>query len=515
MSGRKADEMISLLGQTPTTVAINVAPSVSHLERMATVELQLVMHYCDKVTLIRLARCNRMTLTAAAHSFAWKYLSPLKLRSVHPSEIKARLSSRSLLRFVDVAMTWWVVSQSNITDEQIDAVASIPRLHSLETSPKGIMLRDAGVAKLCEAMRRRGCILQSLCLRGEGIQSDGAAALAAFIRENITLTSLELHETCSLSADVITTIVAAIGCSKSMQKFRIGCFFSEDESSSTLPTTLAAALARSDSLTEVDLTEISLTDADTSLLAPGIQNSRSLQRLLLNGYSLGKRGAMILANAIAHNGNLTVFHLDTCNIRDGGSVALITALQQCQYLHTLNLSDNNLDTNSVNALIQLLQNSCTLTSMNLDDNLLGEDGVVKLAAVLHRTSSLHRLDLVDTNGGSVGVAALAAAIDRGWSPRNLSFGGGTYNPISDEGIIAFALTLSARGHTLPLEFLHMIHCGPLAKNDVLAIVRATQLIPALRMLELPCNLSTFDFDKSQLDILSARIARPDIKFIVY
>jgi len=67
-------------------------------DRLAQVELQIVMQHCDQATLLALARCSRTTLAAASQPFAWRALSPLRLECKWPLDLSTRLSQSSLLR---------------------------------------------------------------------------------------------------------------------------------------------------------------------------------------------------------------------------------------------------------------------------------------------------------------------------------------------------------------------------------------------------------------------------------
>jgi len=74
-----------------TIAAADPAASGRPFDRLATVELQLIMRCCDQPTLIALARCSRFTLAAASHPFAWQPLSPIALQCDWPLELSGRL----------------------------------------------------------------------------------------------------------------------------------------------------------------------------------------------------------------------------------------------------------------------------------------------------------------------------------------------------------------------------------------------------------------------------------------
>ena len=164
------------------------------LDRLASVELQLVMQHCDKITLLALARCCRFTLAAASDSFAWRALSPLPLpfvarklesrnseirvaakqnawqrlsncirpapplpsppRPPPPLQLSERMSG-SLLRFCDIAVQWRDADphiSPPATGAELDQLAAIPRVRTLDTQSR----RDTSCAELESLLRRPG-----------------------------------------------------------------------------------------------------------------------------------------------------------------------------------------------------------------------------------------------------------------------------------------------------------------------------------------------------------------------
>jgi hypothetical protein len=73
------------------------------LARLATVELQLIMHHLNLQSLLALARCCRSTLAAASNAFSWKCIGVVPFESTI-SNLAARLTASRLLRHVDVSV---------------------------------------------------------------------------------------------------------------------------------------------------------------------------------------------------------------------------------------------------------------------------------------------------------------------------------------------------------------------------------------------------------------------------
>ena len=116
------------------------------LQRLAAVELQLVMQHCDLHSILFLARCSRQTLAAASDAFPWKHLPPVSVRS---SSATAALTERicfSLLRHCSFALrldhiATTCISSSDEVDPILSGVARIPRVLSLDATNRGGLLQ--------------------------------------------------------------------------------------------------------------------------------------------------------------------------------------------------------------------------------------------------------------------------------------------------------------------------------------------------------------------------------------
>ena len=165
------------------------------LDRLATVELQLIMQHCDAQSLLLLARCSRFTLHAASDPFAWRALSPLSWNFVHPlgpgadvelrrPEISlwqrmrccirplplspppapslllrmpslAQRISGSLLRHCDIRIDWNYDRSFRcypVSDAEQDSLAAIPRLRALDSCDR----QGAGPSQIATLVQRPG-----------------------------------------------------------------------------------------------------------------------------------------------------------------------------------------------------------------------------------------------------------------------------------------------------------------------------------------------------------------------
>jgi len=109
-------------------------------QRLAVVEVQLVMQMCDLQSLLALAQCSRATLAAASHPFVWRGLPPLLVSSSELERVAPAALSASLLRFCDVALRCpprvprWLIGAAadSQTEDTLRLIESIPRLRALD-----------------------------------------------------------------------------------------------------------------------------------------------------------------------------------------------------------------------------------------------------------------------------------------------------------------------------------------------------------------------------------------------
>ena len=127
--------------------------------RLAKVEMQLVMHFCDGRTLLALSRTSHLSHSAASEPFAWACVTPVSLRS-HVMDVwtrgrcasvsfSARLTG-SLLRFAPVTVEWMESPSASWEDERtglLDSLATTSRLFGLDASAHR-WLRDAELESL-------------------------------------------------------------------------------------------------------------------------------------------------------------------------------------------------------------------------------------------------------------------------------------------------------------------------------------------------------------------------------
>lgn len=105
------------------------------LSALHIIELQLIMHQCDKAAILKLARCSRTLLAAASCAFAFRCVSPV------PVPLRAGMAAlvaQSLLRFCELSLCEEPAQPSSVLSKDTNArllrarILSFPRVSRLQ-----------------------------------------------------------------------------------------------------------------------------------------------------------------------------------------------------------------------------------------------------------------------------------------------------------------------------------------------------------------------------------------------
>ena len=288
-----SSSLSSTAASSASSSSFSPSSSPSAFGRLAVVELQLVLQCCDRRSLVRLARCSRFTLTAAAHPFAWRSL-PLRLHCSRPSEIAAwrpLQSAESLqLRHADLTVHWTLESAASA--EEVAAALSLPRLCSLVIDvvnddgrlgdeptlgePTSIALVNALRSQLDDRRPSPNFVL-SLSLRYQKIGAAGSAAIVDLVERSQSLTRLDLQGNDAVQGDALIALAVAAGSSSSSLRHLNLSYCGKVDAA--VAVALAHALTQSHSLTKLELQGCNMDAAAAKALSPGVKASSSLQRL--------------------------------------------------------------------------------------------------------------------------------------------------------------------------------------------------------------------------------------------
>jgi len=200
--------------------------------------------------------------------------------------------------------------------------------------------------------------------------------------------------------------------------------------------------------------------------------------------------------------------LEFCNnisLDDAVLAALVPGLCACPGLRRLSFWDCDLTPASAANLARVVQQCRALESLQLGANQIGDDGACAIFAALHSGSILRSLLLSGNNIDMSGMAALAGALSRGWNPTQLDFDS---MDAMNESVLALAAALLQRGLALRLQWLRMWGCAS-SVNAAVALVRAVQRIPTMRILDIWLSFSPDDH-AALAAVRAACSARPEV-----
>ena len=290
------------------------------------------------------------------------------------------------------------------------------KLHRLECAFADI--GDAAIAVLAPGVS--ACGLRELCLRGNSLTSVGATALAQ----------------------------AMAGSSCRIERLVLGSNAIGDGGA----TALAALLRENTTVTALDVSGNGITAPGAVCLAASLTRNSTLAHLNLDFNAVGPTGAAALAAALPHSG-LVSLELEWNGIKDAGATTMAFALHAApaSRLRHLGLASNGIRAGGAILLAGALRGS-SLHSLVLAGNSLGL-GALTLAAAVRTAPSLRVLDVtacsVDADALLVFAASLADAQPPSSALTALRLGGN--NPGGDM-LTPFAQARATNGVLLELEF---------------------------------------------------------------
>jgi hypothetical protein len=110
--------------------------------RLATVELQLCMHFLTTPHLVSLSRCSRFTLACASSEVAWCFAAPFPILFVSPGSFRPdEHVSAGLVRFYGFCIHWTdhvadVMRQTPADDTEVDEIFHIPPVRAINAEKR-------------------------------------------------------------------------------------------------------------------------------------------------------------------------------------------------------------------------------------------------------------------------------------------------------------------------------------------------------------------------------------------
>ena len=127
--------MCALLSDPTPSPLLSQMPFTS----LHSIELQLILRFCDPPSILALARCCQATLGAAANAFAWDAATPIRVSFLRDG--LGQEANQRLLRHVPIALFWPAgVDKSAANVDRFLAVAEcLPNLSSIEVQARALL----------------------------------------------------------------------------------------------------------------------------------------------------------------------------------------------------------------------------------------------------------------------------------------------------------------------------------------------------------------------------------------
>jgi hypothetical protein len=196
---------------------------MSHISRLAKVELQSICHFLEEPALLAFARCSRATLLAAQQPFAFKFLPPV-LADVSQFQSVAALVA-SLLHLAPIRLQWCppvaVAAPVPVLLELVQLVRSLPYTISLEVRGSNVSAARA-LEELTQEWINNNQIrsIKTLRVHGRSELSDGKI-LAGLLRAGLTLTKVSFDNN-ELKDDAAQLLADAILCHEHLTALHLG-----------------------------------------------------------------------------------------------------------------------------------------------------------------------------------------------------------------------------------------------------------------------------------------------------
>ncbi|XP_059816861.1 NACHT, LRR and PYD domains-containing protein 3-like [Hypanus sabinus] len=218
-------------------------------------------------------------------------------------------------------------------EDLASALSTNPSLTGLSLSYN--KLGDSGVKLVSAALRKSECKIQKLGLRDVGLTDSGAEDLASALSTKPSLTGLNLGDN-KLGDSGVKLVSAALRKSEcKIQKLGLNNVGLTDSGAEDL----VSALSTNPSLTELNLSDNKLGDSGVKLVSAALRNREcKIQKLWLNYVGLTDSGAEDLVSALSTNPSLTELNLSENSLTDGsvpGLRRLILTLPSLKWIWLL------------------------------------------------------------------------------------------------------------------------------------------------------------------------------------
>lgn len=148
--------------------------------------------------------------------------------------------------------------------------------------------------------------------------------------------------------------------------------------------------------------------SDCRSLAAALERCETLTQLTLSSNLIDDDRCRMLASGLVDNASVTYLDLSHNRIADRGVRALAKLLDAHSVIFYLDLGDNSIHTEGGRALARALKTNTSLLSLSLRLNRVGDDGGRMLCDTLIKNSSLERFNL---SANALGAGSAASVAD--------------------------------------------------------------------------------------------------------
>eukprot|EP00750_Incisomonas_marina_P005476 INCI13963.3.p1 GENE.INCI13963.3~~INCI13963.3.p1 ORF type:complete len:602 (-),score=105.07 INCI13963.3:672-2477(-) len=177
--------------------------------------------------------------------------------------------------------------------------------------------------------------LKKLTLDGQGISSEGAQSLAAYLRSNKRLEHFSLYHN-SIGPDGAASIADSLRVNKSVNDVDLG----DNKIGDAGATSLAEALRQNRTVSYIRLHNDGIGPVGAASLAAMISKVYSLEEICLYGNKIGDEGAEAIGKALGRAAGLAELDIGDNRIGDLGVIALATGLADNSALEQLSIANN-------------------------------------------------------------------------------------------------------------------------------------------------------------------------------
>jgi len=384
---------------------------IPEFDKLASVEIQSIMHNLDVISLLHLSQCCKFLYQSSSHSFAWKYTPPLEVNVYSASTITKQLDNFDLILKRNIQSPLHNITLSLIcdfkwtfsTNEEVQIMFESMDRHKKKITNLTLIdllnnrwANNSSNLELLISLIKTGN-LNKLCINYGDISGCFVRLLANAIKENGNFTVLDFSKNYIDNEDVMA-LCLAIQCNKSLTNLNLSYNRIKCTGVCVLSETLKQHCPN---ITSIDLScNIIGPDGGIALSSVIKQCNRMTKISIYNNYITGV-GAKALAEEIKHSKSMTECDFSRCNIGSEGIKAVVDAIKNNNRLIRIDLGENGFYLEDVILLANAIKCSTSMTDICLQSNYISETGINILIDAFNHCPTMSSMDL--TNNSDISI----------------------------------------------------------------------------------------------------------------